>query len=555
VGLAAVLALGGCAALPQSGPVEEGLKGAGLEVPFVQGAAAPPALDASGDQIVQGFLLAMLAGNTDDFEVARSYLTDEAAAAWNPLASVTIYQSGEAPSVTESAAGPERMVATYNQVGLVDEAGRYTPQEPSPGSATLELAQDDESQWRIAGLPDGIVIPRDVFQGDYVATKVYFPSADGQFLVPDQRLFARARAATDAVRQFLAGPPPYLARAVGAVVPPGTRLMTDTVMISGGVATVNLSNAISRASETARATVLASLKASLTALPTVDSIELQVESLPLAVNASTALEINPWAVDGPAYLGDGGVWRWREGGAQLIDGTAPAANWASLTVDRSLGRMAGLEDGTVAVINEVGEPAVTWALPDGLGVPSAAPVFDRLGWLWVAAGSAVVAFSAEGEALSIGQSWLEGRRVVALAPSRDGARVALVVESPASDEVELLVSGIVRGDRAVPAELTEPLPVRRLAGPVDSLSWADDVSLAFLAAPAGSTEVTAVVMTVGGEAVFFKPPTDAPSSLAAGLGTTQLYVSGRSGGLFSYSAQGRVWSPLAAGASAVVLAP
>jgi hypothetical protein len=550
--LATLIVAGGCAALPRSGPVQLGQAGTGQEIPYPQAVAAPPARDANPAQIVEGFLQAMLAGNTDDFKVARSYLTEEAAAVWNPLVSTTIYQSGEAPSLSEAA--PDRMMASFNQVGLVDETGRYSVQTARAEHRTMDLSQDEESQWRIAALPDGIIIPQDVFRGDYVATRIYFPSADGQFLVPDQRVFARGGAATAAVKQFLAGPPPYLSGAVGAVVPPGTRLMTDTVKVSGSVATVNLSNAIARASETARATVLACLKASLMALPVIESVQLQAESVPLEVNSAAGLEVDPKAVEGPFYLGDGGVWRVREGTAELITGTEAAANWESLTVDHSLGRLAGLEAESIAVIEKAGEVAVQWALPEGLGAISAAPVFDRLGWLWVAAGDVIVVFSAEGEPAEVNASGLDGRQITALAPARDGSRLALAVQS-ADGAAELLVAGVTRGERSAPTRLTDPLAAGRVGASLTSLTWADDVALAFLAVPTGDDEPAPAVLTVGGDVTFLKSPTDPPAAVAAGLGITQIYASGRSGGLFGYSPRGRIWASLASGTRAVVLAP
>ncbi|MDR1188425.1 MAG: LpqB family beta-propeller domain-containing protein, partial [Bifidobacteriaceae bacterium] len=453
--------------------------------------------------------------------------------------------------VAETGTQLGRVTLTVNQVGSVDNSGRYSVQAPASRIETMSLSQDEEAQWRISDLPDGIVIPEDVFRGDYVATKIYFPSADGQFLVPDQRVFARTGAGTAAVKEFLAGPPPYLTGAVGAVVPTGTRLMTDTVKVSAGLATVNLSNAISRASETARATVLACLRQSLTALPAIDQVELQAESVPLEVGQTTGLEIDPLATEGPFYLGDAGVWRLRDGSAKVMTGTEAAAAWDSLTVDHGLVRMAGLVGGQLDLLDKAGEPVKELAWPDKV-TPSASakPVFDRLGWLWAAADDAVVAFSAEGEPVRLGSTWLDGRRVVALAPARDGARLALAVE--AEDGVDLLVSGIVRGEGAVPWRLTGPLFAGRVNGQLDGLSWADDVSLAYLA---GAGEPEPAVLTVGGDVTHLKSPTDPPNSLAAGLGATEIVVSGRSGGLFGYSARGRVWESLASGARAVTLAP
>ncbi|MDR2374204.1 MAG: LpqB family beta-propeller domain-containing protein [Bifidobacteriaceae bacterium] len=551
--LGALGGIGGCAELPRSGPVQQGSRAEGREEPYVQAVAAPPAPDANLDQIVQGFLQAMLAGNSDDFKVARSYLTEEAAAVWNPLAQVTIYQSGEAPGVAEAGTQLGRVALTVTQVAVVDGSGRYAALEPTPWTQTLALSQDPESQWRISELADGIVIPEDVFRGDYVATKVYFPSADGQFLVPDQRLFARANAATAAVKEFLAGAPPYLTGAVGAVVPSGTRLLSDTVKVTDSVAVVNLSAAISRASETARATVLACLRASLTALPNVNDVVLQSESVPLEVRQAPSLEVDPKAGADLFYLGDAGVWRITDDLPAVIADTEAAVAWESLTVDHSGARMAGLEAGQIKLLDPAKSELRELALPDAAGPVTVPPAFDRLGWVWAALDGAVAAFSAEGEPVKLGATWLDGRRVVALAPARDGARLALAVE--AETGVELLVSGIVRGEGAVPWRLTGPLAAGSVATAVSGLAWADDVSLAFLAAPGGAEGPAPAVFTVGGDLTFLKSPTDPPTALTAGRGRTEIYVAGRSGGLFSYLPQGRIWAPLASGARCVTLAP
>jgi hypothetical protein len=496
----------------------------------------------------------MLAGNSDDFKVARSYLTQEAAAVWNPLESVTIYQSGEAPAVAGNGPQLGRVTLTLTTVGSVDHSGRYSPQEPSRHGETLSLSQGEDSQWRISALPDGIVIPEDVFHGDYLETRIYFPSADGRFLVPDLRVFARSGAATAAVKEFLAGPPPYLTGAVEVVVPPGTRLLTDTVRVADGLATVNLSSGISRASETARATILASLRSSLTALPKVEAVELQVESVPLEVNQAAGLEVDPLAIEGPFYVGDSGVWRVRDGSSQMVEGTGAAAGWESLAVDHTLDRMAGLEGGRVSVINRASGLAKDLVWPDKVGPDATAgPAFDRLGWLWAAAGSAVVAFPSDGAPVRLGATWLEGRRVVALAPARDGTRLALAVESEAG--VELLVSGIVRSEGAVPWRLTGPSWAGHASKLVGGLSWADDVSLAFLTAPTEAGELVPAILAVGGDTTYLKSPTDPPGFLAAGRGASDVYVSGRSGGLFAYAPRGRVWTSLASGARAVALAP
>jgi hypothetical protein len=550
-----VALLAGCAGLPTAGSVQAGREGAGGEELYVRAFAAGPAPGASLDQIVEGFLQAMLAGATDDFKVARSYLADGIAGVWDPSASVTVYQSGEAPVLAEAGTQLGRMTMAVTQVGQVDRSGRYSALDPQRWTEAVGLTQNDDSEWRIAEVPDGTVIPEDVFRTDYLATPLYFPSADGQYLVPDRRVFPRQSAATEAVRQFLDGPPPYLASAVGAVVPPGAHLVADAVKVTNGVAAVNLSGAMSRASETARATVLACLNETLLALPDVLSVELQIEGVPIEVEQRAGLAVDPASGGGPLYLADGGIWlQDASGGPTALAGTEPADVWQTLTADHTMKRFAGLNGGEVTVIAKAGAEPVAWDLPEGRK-PTAPPAFDRLGSLWAASGDQVVAFDSDGAPTVLGATWLEGSKVTALAASRDGSRLALAMETPGVAGVRIAVSGIARGQAGVPWRLTGPLELGSVEGPVSSLSWADSLTVAMLARSAAGAEPAPALFTVGGDRTFLKPPVDPPVSLASGRGADEVYAAGKAGGLFAYSARGRVWTSLAGGAKAVALAP
>jgi hypothetical protein len=222
-------------------------------------------------------------------------------------------------------------------------------------------------------------------------------------------------------------------------------------------------------------------------------------------------------------------------------------------VDHSAKRFAGLAGGGFQVLQEAGGAVSEWKLPGG-AAPTAPPSFDRLGSLWVAGGSTVAAFNSDGEIGVLGAPWLEGSQVVALAPSRDGARLALALEAGQA-AARLVVTGIVRGEGGVPWRLTGPLEVGAVAGPVASLSWCDDLTLAFLAPASQGGTAAPALFTVGGDVEFLKAPTDAPASLASGRGPDEIFAAGEAGGLFSYSARGRVWSSLAGAARALTVAP
>src|SRR5690606_14816773 len=91
VALAAVV-LGGCAAIPHSGEVEEGNADV-LPVEPLQPIQEGPNPSDEPAAIIVGFLNASAAGVASDFSVAREFLTDDAAASWNPGAQTLVYRS------------------------------------------------------------------------------------------------------------------------------------------------------------------------------------------------------------------------------------------------------------------------------------------------------------------------------------------------------------------------------------------------------------------------------------------------------------------------------
>jgi hypothetical protein len=327
------------------------LADSGARAPYIQAVAAGPADGASPEQIVEGFLQATLAGSSDDFAVARSYLTHEAASAWDPSSGVALYRSGEAPILTAVEGDSGSITVGFTQVGAVDLAGNYTVVEATQRNDDFLLAQDDDDQWRIRSLPDGIVIPMDVFTADFSQVTVYFATTDHQYLVPDIRWFPRRSAATALVKQFLAGPPPYLAGAVDPVVPTGTRLATDAVQVTDRVATVNLSETMAGADEEVRAVTLACLEASLTSLADVASVELQVASVPVQVNALVdPPELAPVAGAVVYFLTDSGLSAYSGAEALPVRGFEGAAVWETLAVSTGAERAAGRVNGQLAVI-------------------------------------------------------------------------------------------------------------------------------------------------------------------------------------------------------------
>src|SRR5699024_8704801 len=134
----------------------------------------------------RGFLAGAGAGTTDDFAVARQYLTDATAEVWDPSEQVVVYSGAEQPVVEETDHG--RVEVTVSVSGTVDADGVYTPAS-GDASTTMEfgLNQGAQDQWRINELGDGVLVSEVIFGSQYRQIPLYFLTADGSMLVPDTR--------------------------------------------------------------------------------------------------------------------------------------------------------------------------------------------------------------------------------------------------------------------------------------------------------------------------------------------------------------------------------
>ncbi len=97
----------------------------------------PPPEDASPTEIVQGFLEA-LTSDDPNYEIARKYLTGQAARTWRPELSTTVLAGGpgpaSGPSVLREDTREYALTLTGLKVATVDAQRSYTPAEGSTGS-------------------------------------------------------------------------------------------------------------------------------------------------------------------------------------------------------------------------------------------------------------------------------------------------------------------------------------------------------------------------------------------------------------------------------------
>ncbi|MER7759239.1 LpqB family beta-propeller domain-containing protein [Streptomyces sp. NPDC097619] len=231
------LLLAGCGSMPDSGDIQPVDASRGLDSQ-VRVYAVPPPDDATVPEIVDGFLEAM---TSDDPQLAtaRQYLTKEAAEKWKPEAGTTVLTSGANITLATPPRDPEkeplgaRVRLTGKKLASVDSRSAYQPETGSGRyEADLQLVKKD-GQWRIAVLPDGLVLGKSDFQRIFKpVNKYYFASG---MLVPDpvyvrqrQDPVSRMDPMTQTVRSLLAGPSAWLDPVVTTSFPTGTALREGT---------------------------------------------------------------------------------------------------------------------------------------------------------------------------------------------------------------------------------------------------------------------------------------------------------------------------------------
>ncbi|MHA7134575.1 LpqB family beta-propeller domain-containing protein [Oerskovia turbata] len=545
--LVATLALAGCAQIPTSGPVMQGDA-------VVQGYNAPglrargPVAGDDPVRIVSGFLTAQAAGPAGNFDVAQEFLTD--AEAWDSEAQVLVYDSDLDLTTDKDAMKTGRVTVTGSAtvVGALDKRGVYT--EDVPGGAgdvpvSFGLVRQGDGQWRIDSVADGLLLSESQFLAAFRPTRLYFPSADREVLVPDDRWFPNRSWQTSAVKETLIGPVEWLRGATAPVVPEGTRLSIEAVTSEGGVVDVRLTDAIALASPEDRAMLKAQLEATL------------FDALPLTVSLYRGEDLLSTPSGGVVPIkavAEGPEIALAQGEVVTLDPSADKATPLSPPVQLDQVAATALAQGSDArplVVRDGADRIVRLAtknLPDALlleGEDLLAPSVDRFGGVWsgprAQAGSLQVVradLTEPGAPVTVAAPWLAGRVVQSIRVAHDGARIAVVSADGVSTRVE--VAGVLRDDEGVPTGLSEPF---RVGAPITSATqvvWADETTLAVLGTDDSEAAAAVHLVEVGGDTTRLSPVPGA-TSISAGDGERSVQVLTEDGTLFGRSRSGAVW--------------
>lgn len=488
--LIAVLATAGCVSMPDSGPVSTVPSDVVTALPGTfDYQPEPPKEGDSPATIVTGFLDA-LRETPLTYGVARSYLTSAGSSSWEPGQRTIVYEDG---TLSTSIEGDEATVTLGSTVEL-DSRGSWLG-DLSGGDPTafgLHLVQED-GQWRIADPPDALIVSRTHFESRFVRYDLHFLDPSAQVLVPEPvYLPAGTLTATLLVSGLLAGPGPGLQDVERTFFPLGTRLELD-VGIDDGVADVRLSREILGTDSAQLDLAMAQLAWTLRQLPGVERMKVTVDGAPVdQVTGASARSLQGWSSYDPT-VSTAGPDLFALAGRDVVtvgegDELVGVTGLRGPSI-RSFGVSLGLADPTeLALVTADGRRLLSRPLDDsepGLtlrytGDDLLRPAYDRFDNIWLVDrtpnGARVTVVPRDGTVHTFEATGLSGADVTAFELSRDGTRLAAVVDGG------VVLARIGRSETGRPTRLLAPtaLPLGEGAGRAVDVAWTSPTTVGAL---------------------------------------------------------------------------
>ena len=549
----------GCAGLPDEGSVEvgEGPPPTSPAAPFDFNPPEPESGD-SQEQIVAGFLRA-LQQTPVGTRVATEFLTSAAAGDWHPDRRTLVYESLR---LRQSAPG---VVVELDDAFTLDDTGRWSGPAGRNGETDvgIGLARED-GEWRIAELPDAMIIPQSHFTARYRAYSLYFFDPSGSVLVPEPVYLPwGVQAPTLLVSGLLAGPRRADRAVERSFFPRSTRLGVSVPVSEDGIAQVPLSAEVADLDEEELELVLAQLAWTLRQVSEVASVELVVDGTPLELpGGSSAADVGGWGEYAPALAAAstdlfglrGGRVVQEVGNEEIVAASLSGSGDPrprSLGVDMPGQRFAVVSrDGRQVVV--VGRSGVDDAPATVVyaGADVLRPMWDRTDRLWLVdrapAGTVVLVGGGVSAPRRMRAPGLGRGRAVAATLSRDGTRLVVAMAGP-DGRSRLMLLRVVRTGNGTPVRLGSARLVtagQPLSG-VRGLAWRDPSTIAVLVRPTSTTSEI-VLVPCDGSAGFLDldPAVDVLFDVAVGLaaspgGPTALMVATRAGQLHALDAAGR----------------
>jgi hypothetical protein len=435
----------------------------------VQVGRAVPAVAGQGNDNIRAFPAGPLPGETptgivtqfldalidsdSNYGVARSFLLP--GTTWNASAATTLYDEN---SEVVTRVSPHVVNVDMTRVGTIDAHHTY---HPSPGPTVVPFRVVRRlGQWRIAHLSPGVFLSTsDALRSLQPAELFYFNLAQTRLVpVPIVVPIDQPGLATTLLRALLVKPTGGIAGSIVTAAPSGLAMLGNVPIDADGVAEVNLSGELQQAAPAALQRLSAQIVSTLRQVPGVQAVRLLDNGTPVTdVGVPRVQPVDSWRrfdPDAPptsngALVSTHGVVKGigraapdalRGGGLSAPIVSADGATAAALR--RHAGRISLLVGSTIGVAH----PRLT-------ARQLSAPAFTPSGAVFVVRGSGaqtrLVDVRATGRLRRVSlPSELRGIDISAVAVSRDGSRIAMVVGSPG---LQFLVDGALTFSHGAPA--------------------------------------------------------------------------------------------------------
>jgi hypothetical protein len=535
VALAALFSTSACAQLPTSGEIKNGPNvESALETDYLYYSPSGPGDDATQEEIILGFLNAGT-GPQNDYEVAKSYLSDTFKSEWDPNQQVLIQDGKPLLTLLE-----DNNAAVVIPIGAkINERGQYQTM-PVGTTETIYVALVEEAgQWRIQSAPNLTTVIRPVFDVIFKAYAIYFFDNQLRHLVPDVRWFpSRASTSTRLVSALLGGPSEWLEESVKTAIPTGTKLSLSTVTVADGIANVDLTSRALKASARGRQLMQVQIRETLIQLNSIYTVAVTVERSALENASWTFGEIQTQIVNPVAMLADG-LFHIDNAGSLEVGGSDAAlkritATDFALNTKEKLIAMANSQGVFLATLGQfVQEPTLLVA-----GKNFLSPVLDADGFTWVIPKSSenpILVFNEAGQQVAFSAGWLAGLDRQSFSISSEGSR--LVVAAGSNQGGAVYVAAVIRDDSGNPVGLGSPInPAGSVAA--QSVTWLDNIRIAILQKNPEIFTQPLIVMVGGGTKAL---PTFRDGSKIVGSGQpSAVYILDKNQNVFQF--RGNSWT-------------
>jgi hypothetical protein len=473
--LSTLLVLTGCSSIPTSGPVgtlkAQNQNGNG-DIPNYN--VHGPSGNENPQAIISGFLEAGL-DSTDNYSVARQYLTSNLAQSWDATAGVLV-TDGEINFAGDQTQDSSRQTVALAVERRIDADGLRTDQNRTT-KLSFRLTKVS-GQWRIAAAPNGLVLDRANFSNIVAPVTLWFyADKDYSSLVPDIRWMVRRQGrVASVVSALMAGPAPYLRDSVVSAFPEGARLSRTSVPVQEGTAKVDVpESVVANAGDTQRGRMLQQLRTTLKHEDSVRQVTLTVNQNSVAPDSEPADVQVAQTDDSLVGIADDRLVRFKDGDTNAVKGAGALGtglSGATMAPDQEAYAVLTGKKTSLKVLNPAGRIRNLLT-----GTQLVAPSYDARSWVWSAdaaePGKLLVRKSSGKGRADLTPGWLKDQQVTGVRVSPDGSRLAMVVDRDTGGKrnLYLMVAGIQRDDSGKPTGLATPLDLGVTESDADSVVW------------------------------------------------------------------------------------